>query len=113
LKEFYIKYFNAKSCPLYENKDKEFKSYFLQFEQGSRLEIMTKEGIETVLDDNKEYFVYCHIALKLDSVETVKALTKKLSYDGYNIVDGPRLTGDGYFESVFLDPDNNKLELTC
>jgi lactoylglutathione lyase len=29
------------------------------------------------------------------------------------VVSPPRVTGDGYFESVLLDPEGNRIELTA
>jgi lactoylglutathione lyase len=113
LKTFYEKYFNAKSNDLYTNKEKRFKSYFLTFDSGARLELMQRPDV-TDLDRSggKEYDGYAHLAVSVGSKQKVDDLTKRLSADGYKIVDGPRTTGDGYYESVILDPDGNRIEIT-
>uniref|UniRef100_UPI00046FFDE1 VOC family protein n=1 Tax=Bacteroides rodentium TaxID=691816 RepID=UPI00046FFDE1 len=45
VKDFFVRYFNAVSNEMYHNKKTDFKSYFLSFEDGSRLEIMTRPGL--------------------------------------------------------------------
>jgi lactoylglutathione lyase len=42
----------------------------------------------------------------------VDSLTARLRQDGYRVVGEPRRTGDGYYESVVLDPDGNRVEIT-
>ena len=39
-------------------------------------------------------------------------LTHRLRADGYEILDGPRTTGDGYYETAFLDTEGNRIEIT-
>ena len=56
--------------------------------------------------------VYIHIAILTGSEKQVDQLTAQLREDGYKIMDGPRHTGDGYYESVVLDPDGNRIEIT-
>jgi hypothetical protein len=51
-----------------------------------------------------------HFAFALDSKEEVLELTEKLRSAGYTISGEPRTSGDGYFESVVLDPDGNRVE---
>lgn len=111
LKEFYTKYFKAKSNELYHNKKKGFKSYFLSFDKGARLEIMKRDDI-LKQDRNHEYMGYCHMAMSVGSKEEVIGLTDLLRIDGFEVVGEPRHTGDGYFESVVLDPDGNRIEIT-
>ena len=111
LKEFYTKYFNASSNEIYHNEKKGFKSYFLSFDKGARLEIMKRDNIID-LDRVHEYIGYSHMAISLGSKEEVLKLTDTLSQDGFKVVGEPRHTGDGYFESVVLDPDGNRIEIT-
>jgi lactoylglutathione lyase len=33
--------------------------------------------------------------------------------EGVAVLDGPRRTGDGYYESVVLDPEGNRIEITA
>ncbi len=112
LRDFYIKYFDAKANDVYENTKKGFTSYFLSFEDGARLEVMNMAGVLGVEESEKQYLGYCHIAISVGSEDEVKKLTEKLREDGYEVVGEPRRTGDGYFESVILDPDGNRIEIT-
>ena len=113
LKTFYERYFFATSNNKYTNSQKGFSSYFLSFDSGARLEIMQQEGISSRPgDETKQRLGYAHLAMALGSRGSVDVLTKKLKADGYRILDGPRTTGDGYYESVVLDPAGNRIELT-
>lgn len=114
LKEFYKKYFNATSNELYTNQKKEFKSYFLTFDSGARLEIMQRSDIlSPKTTPGKEYFGYAHFAISTGSEQNVDKLTEILRNDGFPVLDGPRRTGDGYYESVVSDPDGNRIEITA
>ncbi len=113
LKSFYEKYFNAKANNKYSNITKNFESYFLTFESGTRLEIMQKPEIpESKNDVYKQFTGIIHIAFSLESKERVDELTELLIKDGIEILDGPRVTGDGYYETAFLDPEGNRIEIT-
>jgi lactoylglutathione lyase len=113
LKAFYEKYFNAISGNKYTNPQKSYSSYFLAFSSGARLEIMHMPSIAESPDSKDAQFTgYIHIAISTGSKEQVDHLTAQLKADGYKILDGPRYTGDGYYESVALDPDGNRLEIT-
>jgi len=110
MKSFYETYFNGKANEKYHNKVKQFESYFITFEEGARLEIMRKAGVDQ--PDHDDRIGWAHIAISLGSKEAVDQLTARLQQDGYSLVNGPRLTGDGYYESVIEDPEGNVLELT-
>lgn len=110
VKEFYQTYFNGKSNIKYHNSEKEFESYFLTFDSGARLEIMRKQGINEQSRSNQ--IGWAHIAISLGSKEAVNQLTSRLKSDGYPTISGPRITGDGYYESVIEDPEGNLIELT-
>lgn len=110
MKEFYETYFKGKANQKYHNKEKGFESYFLRFESGTRLEIMRRIGINEKNSD--EMLGWTHIAFSLGSKEAVDELTTKLKMDGYKLVNGPRTTGDGYYESVIEDSEGNLIELT-
>jgi lactoylglutathione lyase len=116
LKAFYQKYFDAQSGAMYVNEAKQFRSYFLSFATGARLEIMQRPGIielpAVAVQQAYTGAGYVHIAFSTGSEEAVNALTARLQADGYTRLDGPRLTGDGYYESVVLDPDGNRIEIT-
>ena len=110
-KEFFAGYFGGKPNEGYHNPRTGFRSYFLTFEGGSRLELMTKPQMA---DQEKppNRTGYAHIAFSLGSREAVDALTEKLRRDGYPVVSGPRTTGDGYYESCVAGIEGNLLELT-
>lgn len=115
LKEYYEGFFHAVSNKIYRNPVKNFESYFLSFGSGARLEIMSKPGIPTNLNDTetKQHLGIIHFAIELDSVDAVNAKAEELKAAGYKILDGPRKTGDGYYEFATLDPDKNRLEVTA
>lgn len=112
LRDFYIKHFNAIANDGYENTNTGLKSYFLSFEDGARLEIMNMDGILCLDESVKQYLGYCHLAISVGTMFKVMKLTKELKEDGYEVIGEPRTTGDGYFESVVLDPDGNRIEIT-
>jgi lactoylglutathione lyase len=113
LKGFYEKYFSAKANEKYFNSTKNFSSYFLVFGQGCRLELMQMPGVPDSKNDfEKQFTGLIHLAISVGSKQTVDELTERLRSDGYSIVGEPRTTGDGYYESVVLDPENNRIEIT-
>lgn len=111
LRSFYIKYFSAVSGEMYHNPKTGLKTYFLTFEGGARLELMTRP--ETGDEERNPYKAgYIHTAFSAGSKEKVDSLTKRLENDGFIIAGQPRVTGDGYYESIVLDPDGNFIEIT-
>lgn len=113
LKDFYCNYFRGVAGESYHNPTKNFKSYFVRFGSGSALELMQQPGkINISLDRGLEAFGYAHIAISVGSKEEVDFLTDRLRKDGYRIVGEPRTTGDGCYESVVLDPEGNRVEIT-
>ena len=110
-RDFFVKYFNAVSNDGYHNKTTDFRSYFLTFEDGARLEIMTRPGMEDG-EKTEKRIGYIHIAFSVGSKEAVDELTAKLKEDGYPVISGPRTTGDGYYESCILGPEGNQIEIT-
>ena len=110
-RNFFVKYFGAASNDGYCNPETNFRSYFLSFEDGSRLELMSKLEMS---DPQKSLARtgYVHIAFCVGSKEKVDALTAELQADGYAVVSGPRTTGDGYYESCILDAEQNQIEIT-
>jgi lactoylglutathione lyase len=112
LRLFYETYFAATSNARYVNAAKQFESYFLSFPEGARLEIMHSPHIQPREQADLQWTGYAHLAFSVGSCEQVDALTSRLKNDGYRLLDGPRLTGDGYYESLFLDPDGNRIEIT-
>lgn len=110
-RDFFIKYFDGKSNDGYHNKTTNFRSYFISFDDGSRLEIMTKpELADTPKEVNRTGFI--HLAFSVGSKEKVDELTARLKNDGYEVLSGPRTTGDGYYESCILGIENNQIEIT-
>ena len=110
-RNFFLKYFDAKSNDGYHNPRTDFRSYFLSFEDGSRLEIMTKPDL-TDPGDFLNRFGYAHSAFSVGSKEKVDTLTSLLASDGYPVYSGPRTTGDGYYESCILGFEGNLIEIT-
>ncbi len=110
-RDFFVRYFNAKSNEGYYNKTTGFRSYFLSFEDGARLEIMKKPVME---DDEKTLSRtgYAHIAFSLGSKEAVDSLTEVMKQEGYDVVSDPRTTGDGYYESCIVGIEGNQIEIT-
>ena len=110
-KNFFIKYFNASSNKLYHNPTTNFRSYFLFFDDGARLELMNKPEMSDLPKDFNRSG-YAHIAFSVGSKEKVDLLTKRLRDDGYEIISGPRTTGDGYYESSVVGIEQNLIEIT-
>jgi len=110
MKAFYEKYFAAKTNQMYHNPNTGLKTYFLEFDTGARIEIMTKEKLNAVAKELNNVG-YIHIAFSVGSKSKVDELTKQLENDGYKIISKPRTTGDGYYESCILDPESNQIEI--
>lgn len=113
IRQFYVKYFDAVSNEKYTNIKKGFSSYFLKFSDcNTRIELMSRPDI--VNEPAKRGFMkgIAHFALSVGNKEAVDRLTEKLRADGYTIEGEPRTTGDGYYESVVLDPEGNYVEIT-
>ena len=110
-RDFFVKYFCGKSNDGYHNPNTDFRSYFITFDDGARLEIMKKP----VMDDlekplNRTGFI--HLAFSVGSKEAVDELTVRLKADGYEVISGPRTTGDGYYESCIVGIEGNQIEIT-
>ena len=110
-RDFFVKYFKASANSGYHNESTGFRSYFLTFESGARLEIMNKPEMAD-LDKPLNRTGYAHIAFSVGSKEEVDRLTQLLKNDGYNVISGPRTTGDGYYESCVVAIENNIIEIT-
>lgn len=111
---FYEKYFDAGIGELYHNPTKGFRSRFLSFAQGARLEVMSTTTVSLVpVEPGAQVRGLTHLALSVGSEAAVDALTARLRDDGFPVLDGPRRTGDGYYESVILDPEGNRIEVTA
>ena len=110
-RDYARKYLGASSNTGYHNKTTDFRSYFLSFDDGARLEIMTRPVLESSANDIARTG-YIHIAFSLGSKEKVDELTARLKADGYEVLSGPRTTGDGYYESCIIGIEGNQIELT-
>jgi lactoylglutathione lyase len=110
-KQFYTSYFGATAGPHYLNPAKGFESCFLSFADGARLEAMTTTLSLVESAPGAQRLGLTHLAISAGSERAVDALTQRLRNDGIVVVDGPRRTGDGYYESVVLDPDGNRIEI--
>lgn len=110
-RDFFIKYLGASSNDGYHNQKTGFRSYFLSFSDGARLEIMNKPQ----MDDAEKTLArtgLIHIAFSVGSRERVDEMTEELKRDGYEVVSGPRTTGDGYYESCVIGIEGNQIEIT-
>jgi len=111
MKYFYMKYFGCTVNNKYENTGKRFSSYFLSFSEGARVELMKRHDI--VVRDNSNNLGLAHLAFQVESRSVVDSMTEKFEKDGFKVEGFPRITGDGYYESVILDPENNRIELVA
>lgn len=110
-RDFFVTYLGAVSNEGYHNPKTDFRSYFLTFEDGARLEVMTKPDL-TDSGDFLNRFGYAHVAFSVGSKEAVDTLTVRLKEAGYPVTSGPRTTGDGYYESCILGIEGNLIEIT-
>ena len=140
--EFYRKYFGGVVHPIYHNPAKQFTSRFVTFESGARLEVMHHSNVGPVTSltfhvkrpqgecsdhtcmgiaepqdvghevSKHECLGYAHLSFSVGSKEEVDRLTRQMSDDGIQVIGEPRTTGDGYYESVVLDPEGNRVEIT-
>lgn len=108
-KDFYTKYFNGQAGPKYHNPRTGFSSYFINLAEGARLELCHKTDLPQVAT---ERLGLAHLAFSLGSKEAVDAKVKELRAAGCDLLSGPRITGDGYYEAVVTDLEDNLLELT-
>ncbi|MDP4097928.1 VOC family protein [Paenibacillus sp. P96] len=115
MKEFYVKYFGGSANHKYRNDRTLLESYFITFDSGCRLELMQKPSVNEAHRNTPDHQTlgYIHAAFSVGAKEKVDALTHRLRKDGYQVIGDPRTTGDGYYESVVLDPENNRIEITA
>ena len=110
-RDFFVKYLDGKSNDGYHNVKTGFRSYFISFVDGARLEIMNRpDMIDEVKSLNRTGLI--HIAFSVGNKERVDELTERLNAAGYDIVSGPRTTGDGYYESCIIAIEGNQIEIT-
>jgi lactoylglutathione lyase len=114
LREFYVRYFGARPGAPYRNPRRGFESCFLSFDSGARLELMRMpEVVDPSRTPDRAVAGYQHVALTVGSEAEVDALTARLRDEGHRVLGGPRRTGDGCYESVVLDPDQNRVEIAA
>lgn len=111
-KEFFETYFDAKAGEKCVHEEIGFSSYFLEFRDGARLELMHNTEMDDA-EKNRKRTGFIHIAFTVGGKEDVENLTEKLENDGYEVISAPRTTGDGYYESCILDPEGNQIEITA
>ncbi len=114
LKDYYVKYFDGKASDPYTNPERQFYSYFITFNSGTRLEIMAMPNIPKNHNDTilKQHHGIIHLAFGCETPQQVDGKAQQLRENGFKILGEPRKTGDGYYEFETLDPDNNRLEVT-
>ena len=110
-RDFCVNYLGGASNGGYHNRNTGFRSFFITFDGGARLELMTRPGMAD-MEKPLDRTGYAHLAFSLGSRERVDALTARLAADGYRVVSGPRVTGDGYYESCVVAIEGNQIELT-
>jgi lactoylglutathione lyase len=111
MKNFYETYFNGQASSKYHNTVSDFQSYFISFDDTTRLELMSKPYKNQPVF-NEHLFGLTHFAISVGCKEMVNLLTMRLHNDGFNVISQPRTTGDNYYESVISDPEGNLIEIT-
>ena len=110
-KDFFVRYLGGKAGDCYHNRTTGFRSFFLSFDSGARMELMTRPDLaEQEKPLNRTGLI--HFAFSVGSKEAVDTLTARLKADGFTVVSGPRTTGDGYYESCVLAIEDNQIEIT-
>ena len=113
IKAFYSRYFGMKRSDKYVNPNKGYSSYFLSFKHlETRLEIMHRPDVFENPGNKGKTNGLAHISISVGSKEMVDELTGKIRRDGHTVAGEPRTTGDGFYESVVLDPEGNYIEIT-
>ena len=110
-REFFVTYLEGEANDGYHNPKTGFRSYFIRFGDGARLELMNKPDM-TDLEKPLARTGYAHLAFSVGSEARVDQLTERLRAAGYPVLSGPRTTGDGYYESCILAFEGNQIEIT-
>ena len=110
-RDFFVRYLGGRANDGYHNPRTDFRSYFVRFDGGARLELMSKPGVADAAK-GPDRTGYAHVAFSVGSREKVDELTARLRSDGYAVVSGPRVTGDGYYESSIVAIEDNLIEIT-
>ena len=109
---FFMEHFGCTSNEQYRNPKTGLRTYILTFpDGGSRLELMTRpEVTENVADIHR--LGYIHMSVAVGSRDEVDRQTAVLAASGYECISGPRVTGDGYYESCIVGPEGILIEIT-
>ena len=110
-RDFFVNYLGGKANDGYHNKTTGFRSYFISFDSGARLEIMNKPQLDDA-EKSINRTGYAHLAFSAGSKDAVDTLTQRLKADGFEVLSGPRTTGDGYYESCIIGIEDNQIEIT-
>lgn len=110
-RDFFVQYFGARSNTGYHNVRTGFRSFFLSFDDKTRLELMSKPQM-TDSEEQRNRTGFIHLSFSIGSKEQVDELTAQLKADGFEVIDGPRTTGDGYYESCIVGFEGNLIEIT-
>lgn len=110
-RDFFVNYLDGKANDGYHNKTTGFRSYFISFDGGARLEIMNKPQLDDA-EKSANRTGYAHLAFSAGSKDAADKLTERLKKDGFEVLSGPRTTGDGYYESCIIGIENNLIEIT-
>lgn len=114
MKAFYLRYFDTTAGDKYINTKNQYTSFFIYFgENKTRLELMHKPNIVNVVGQRGFAKGIAHFSISVGGKEKVNELTELLRNEMYTIYSEPRTTGDGYYESVVLDPEGNYLEISA
>lgn len=112
MRTFYQRFFDMRCGEKYENPEKGFSSYFLSFGSGARIEIMNRKDISDQVRKNGITAGLAHFSISVGSKNKVDQLTEIIRANGFEVFGEPRTTGDGYYESVVIDPEGNHIEIS-
>ncbi|WP_017177066.1 VOC family protein [Actinomyces timonensis] len=110
-REFYATWFGGRPNELYHNPRTGLRTYILDFGGGARLELMTRPDVAD--DGAGDRFGWAHVSFAVEDTDAVDDLARRLREGGVEVVDGPRRTGDGYYEAALLDPEGNRVEIVA
>jgi lactoylglutathione lyase len=110
VRDFYVEKLGGRSGALYHNARTGFRSYFIAFSDGPRIELMT-DSRDHGHEDGA--FGYAHVALSAGGRDQVDSIIRALEESGVTVESRPRVTGDGYYEAVVRDPEGNRIEITA
>ncbi|MRS06002.1 glyoxalase/bleomycin resistance/extradiol dioxygenase family protein [bacterium] len=112
LKSFYVDNFSATVYQQFINPKTQYESYRLSFPNGVQLELMqAPDVVKNFHTLTSRVTGYSHLAFSVGSQAEVEKVTDHLRSKGCLVIDLPRVTGDGYYESIVLDPDGNRIEI--